>query len=337
MNEEGAGEEGRGRGRQEGGEATGSFSRPFVRTPPGFRARTGPPKETGGHWPRGESISQGASGPRALKTPPPEGAPPPAPTPPPPGGFGGRAHLGRGAKVSGAGVRTGGKGAGAPYSSARGQCRRGGSLEPPGRGASGAGGLLGQKVLREQLLRPPSAQPLGDAPPPAFTGHAAPPPRPRPRGTWSAQARPCPAHRCGLRLRHASERTSARPPVLARDSRARARLSPPPHPPPPAIRLNVARARSGGSSDRYAGRGLLGQRAGADVRLGLAASPSLARCAQEREGPAAELPGHPELPAKSLHTHLSRLEGGGAQFLRFSSSVSGVEEMTRLKWFKESS
>lgn len=43
--------------------------------------------------------------------------------------------LGRGAKVSGAGVRTGGKGAGAPYSSARGQCRHGGSLEPPGRGA----------------------------------------------------------------------------------------------------------------------------------------------------------------------------------------------------------
>lgn len=117
-----------------------------------------------------------ASGPCALNTPPKRSAP--APTPPPPGGFGGRAHLGRGAKVSGAGVRTGGKGAGAPYSSARGQCRRGGSLEPPGRGASGARGLLGQKVLWEQLLRPPAARPLGNAPPPAFTGRAAPPEAP---------------------------------------------------------------------------------------------------------------------------------------------------------------
>lgn len=146
-----------------------------------------------------------------------------------------------------------------------------------------------------------------------------PAPGPRPQATWSAQARPCPAHRRGLRLRDASERTSARPPVLACDSRARARLSPPPHPPPPAIRLNVARARSGGSSDRYAeragegGGGPRGQRAGADARLGLAASPSLARCAQAREGPVAELPGHPELLAKSLYTHLSRLGGSPAQ------------------------
>lgn len=75
LNEEGAGEEGRGRGRQEGGEATGSFSRPFVRTPPGFRARTGPPKDRG---PLGEGRSHSPTAPQSLEPwrPPKKGAPP---------------------------------------------------------------------------------------------------------------------------------------------------------------------------------------------------------------------------------------------------------------------
>lgn len=246
-------------------------------------------------------MPRGASGPRALKTPPKRSAPHPSPPPPPPGGFGGRAHLARGAKVSGAGVRTGGKGAGAPYSSARGQCRRGGSLEPQGRGASGAGGLLGQKVLREQLLRPPSAQRRGDAPPPAFTGRAAPPPEAPPRAhvTRAGAPLPRPPPRTPPPGR---ERADERAPSMLSpcDSRARARLSPPPHPPPPAIRLNVARARPGRSSDRYAGRGPRGRRAGADPGLCLAASPSLQGVPGRGEGLGARTPGSSRISNKKV-------------------------------------
>lgn len=136
---------------------------------------------------------------------------------------------------------TGGKGAGAPYSSARGQCRRGGSLEPPWRGASGAGGLLGQKVLREQLLRPPSARQLGDAPPPAFTGRPALGPAPHPRDLRRRAPAPPTAEDSASGTR-ASRGARALPVLALRLPRTRAPFTAP-TPPPPAIRLNVAGAR----------------------------------------------------------------------------------------------
>lgn len=198
-----------------------------------------PPERDGGHWARGEAIPHGASEPRALKTPP-KGVPPP-----PPRGFGGRAHLGRGAKVSGVGVRTGGKGAGAPYSSARGQCRRGGSLEPPGRGASGARGLLGQKVLREQLLRPPSAPQLGNAPPPAFTGRPAPPRGPAPRPRDPRRRAPGPPTAADSASGTRASRRARALPALAREIPAHARIFHRPHIPrlPPFGLTWPARAR----------------------------------------------------------------------------------------------
>lgn len=287
-----------GGGEAGGGEATGSFSRPFVRTPPGFLTGPGPPKQTGGHGSRGETIPHEGLAP--WKTPPQKERPAsPTPHPPPPGGFGGRAHLGRGAKVSGVGVRTGGKGSGAPYSSARGQCRRGGSLEPPGRGASGAPGLLGQKVLREQLLRPPSAPPFEYAPPPADTGRGRPPrPRPAPRPRDLRRRAPAPPTAAGSASgaradEHAHSQFSPR-----RFPRTRspfpAHTRPPQ--PPPAIRPNVEPRTPGGSSDRYAGRGPRGQRAGADPGLpGRLPLPCKVCPGPGRSWPP-ELLGHPELP-----------------------------------------
>lgn len=126
---------------------------------------------------------------------------------------------------------TGVKGAGAPYSSARGQCRRGGSLEPPGRGASGAGGLFGQKVLREQLLRPPSARPLGDAPPPAFTGRPATPSATPPHPRDLRRRAPAPPTATDPRLPDASERPSARTPCSRPATPAHARAFHHPHTP----------------------------------------------------------------------------------------------------------
>lgn len=207
-----------------------------MRTPPGFRARTGPPEEMGA------TRREARLSPRAPRSPapgsPPEGAPP---TPTPPGGFRGRAHLGCGAKVSGVGVRMGAKARAPPTRPRRDSAgAEGGSLEPPGRSASGAGGLFGQKVLREQLLRPPSAPSLGDAPPPAFTGRKATPLRPRPRSRDPRRRAPAPPTAIGSASgARASTRARALP-FLFLDSRARTRLS---SSPPPARRLDVARAR----------------------------------------------------------------------------------------------
>lgn len=274
-----------GGGEAGGGEATGSFSRPFVRTPPGFLTGPGPPKQTGGHGSRGETIPHEGLAP--WKTPPQKERPAsPTPHPPPPGGFGGRAHLGRGAKVSGVGVRTGGKGSGAPYSSARGQCRRGGSLEPPGRGASGAPGLLGQKVLREQLLRPPSAPPFEYAPPPADTGRGRPPrPRPAPRPRDLRRRAPAPPTAAGSASgaradEHAHSQFSPR-----RFPRTRSPFpahTRPPSPLPPSGRtwnrerpaVPVTGRRGGGHEGS----------AQAQTQACRAASPSLARCARARGG-----------------------------------------------------
>lgn len=156
----------------------------------------------------------------------------------------------------------------------------GGSLEPPGRSASGAGGLFGQKVLREQLLRPPSAPSLGDAPPPAFTGRKATPLRPRPRSRDPRRRAPRSAHRHWLRLRGASEHTSARTPILVpRFSRTHAPFVVPASRPPvrrgarPAVAVTGTR---GGGRERSA-----------QAQAQDAASPPpppTARCAQARGG-----------------------------------------------------
>lgn len=170
--------------------------------------------------------------------------------------------------MSGAGVRTGGGGAGAPYSSARGQCRRGavgGAL--PGaagsRGASGARGLLGQKVLREQLLRPPSAPPLRATPRPRarprrhVTCAGAPRPRPPGRGRAQAGARAAPA-------------------------RWLPRTRAPPPPPPPALRPNVAGSRTG---SRGGGAGPVRRR-----------GPGPPKVRPARGGAASPTPGSPARP-----------------------------------------